>query len=79
MSETKLNEEQQKVISLLERGKNVFVSGSGGTGKTYLIKYFVKHYKNIKNVGLTSTTGISAGTIGGNTINIFLGNPSIIT
>lgn len=73
MSETKLNEEQKKVISLLKSGKNVFVSGSGGTGKTYLIKYFVEHYKNVKNIGLTSTTGISAGTIGGTTINSFLG------
>ena len=73
MPEAKLNEEQKKVISLLESRKNVFVSGSGGTGKTYLIKYFVEHYKNVKNIGLTSTTGISAGTIGGTTINSFLG------
>ena len=41
--------------------------------KQYLIKYFVEHYKNVKNIGLTSTTGISAGTIGGTTINSFLG------
>lgn len=38
-----LSQEQKYAFSLFEQGKNVFVSGPGGTGKTKLIEYFVQH------------------------------------
>ena len=38
-----LSQEQKYAFSLFEQGKNVFVSGPGGTGKTKLIEYFSCH------------------------------------
>ena len=60
-----LNKEQQDALSYILQGDNVFVTGGGGTGKTVLINYFVKHYNN-KNIAVTSTTGTSAILIKGN-------------
>ncbi len=54
---------------------NVFLTGQAGTGKTTLIKEYVKYCrKNKIKVALTSSTGMSAIEIGGTTINRFIGN-----
>ena len=37
-----LDEKQQNVINYCKKGKNVFVTGPGGTGKSFLIKEFKK-------------------------------------
>lgn len=71
-----LTEEQQRVYDLIESGRNVFVTGCGGSGKTFLIRYYVKNTSNKKknnSIGVTSTTGVSAVLIGGVTIHSFLG------
>jgi ATP-dependent DNA helicase PIF1 len=51
-------------------GRNIYISGVGGTGKSYFIKYLFEKYK--KGV-LTSTTGISAFNIGGRTLHSWAG------
>ena len=52
-------------------GKSLFITGGGGVGKSYLIKKF---YENNKfGTFMTSTTGISALDIGGQTLYSFLG------
>ena len=55
--------------------KNIFITGGAGVGKSYVIQEFVKYIKsnNNKNIGVTSTTGISSILIGGNTLHSFLG------
>ncbi|CAM6122355.1 unnamed protein product [Calypogeia fissa] len=40
-----LSPEQQKVVELFEEGKNVFFTGAGGTGKSFLLKYIISALK----------------------------------
>ena len=54
-------------------GKNIFLTGSAGSGKTYLINLFVKKFKNIFKIAVTSTTGTSALLINGTTLHSYLG------
>ena len=38
-----LSNEQKYAFELFKKGKNVFITGPGGTGKTRLIEYFIEH------------------------------------
>ena len=67
-----LNEKQQQALEYILQGKNIFITGGGGTGKTEFIKYYIKHYKS-KTTAVTSTTGTSAILIGGTTMYSYLG------
>lgn len=67
------NPEQKYVLRLIEEGKNIFLNSPAGTGKSTLIKYFCIQNQTKYNIGLTSTTGISALSIGGSTLHSFLG------
>lgn len=61
-----LSVEQKVAIALALEGKNVFVTGGGGTGKSHLIAAL----KTLKHrLLLTATTGIAAVNIGGRTIH----------
>jgi ATP-dependent DNA helicase PIF1 len=68
-----LSEKQKYAYNCILEGKNILLTGPAGCGKTSCIKLFYSKYKNIKNIGMTSTTGISAILIGGSTIHSFLG------
>lgn len=61
--------------AIIIKKKNCFITGSGGTGKTYLIKQIKIDLETIyyKRCDITSTTGISAALIGGTTIHSLLG------
>ena len=59
-----------KTISeAISNSKNVFISGVGGCGKTYLLKQLFQYFKEKKRCVLTSTTGISAYNLGGITVH----------
>ena len=45
----KLNVEQRQALKVLESGKNVFLTRGAGTGKSYLLKEFIKRIKH-KNI-----------------------------
>ena len=62
---------QDDGLALLESGKNVFLTGRAGTGKSFLINLFKE--TTSKNVKITATTGIAALNIKGCTINSALG------
>ena len=64
----KRNEDFWRVKEALAQGKNVFITGGAGTGKSFMIKRLLKHYKGL-NGCVTSTTGISALNIDGVTIH----------
>lgn len=66
----KLNTEQKKAIKMVLEGKNVFISGPAGTGKSYIVEYLKR--KMGANIEITSTTGISAINIDGKTIHSYL-------
>ena len=67
-----LDEEQEKIFNKIKEGKNVVIMGSGGTGKSFLIKEVRRRLKN-KNVGITAMTGIAAININGETIHHYAG------
>jgi len=69
---TILNKGQRNAYNYMIKGFNLFLTGSGGVGKSTLIKYFV-HKNKHKRIGVTSTTGVSAVAIGGSTIHSYLG------
>lgn len=55
-----LSQEQQTAFHDFKRGDNLFISGSGGTGKSELIRYFVQYMNEKKRkFQVTSTTGCS--------------------
>ena len=71
-----LNSKQQEVVDKCKAGKNVFITGGAGVGKSFLIEYISKNKESLfpgKVVGITSTTGISALLINGTTIHSYLG------
>ena len=65
---------QEKALQLLKSGKNIFLTGSAGTGKTYVLNQFIQHLNNAKiGVAITASTGIAATHIKGSTIHSWAG------
>ena len=65
---------QEKALAFLKSGRNIFLTGSAGTGKTYVINQFVKHLRDAKiEVAITASTGIAATHIQGVTIHSWVG------
>lgn len=68
-----LNEEQLLCYNQVKENKNLLITGSGGTGKSTVLKSIIKYLnRKNKNIGVTSSTGISATLINGTTIHSFL-------
>ncbi len=65
---------QSKALKILKSGVNIFLTGSAGTGKTFLLNKFVLDLKknNIK-VAVTASTGIAATHLRGRTIHSWSG------
>ena len=63
----------QKLVTALNEGRNIFLTGAGGTGKSYIIKQLLQKYP--RNFVVTSSTGISAYALyeGASTIHSFSG------
>lgn len=70
---SELNEEQLLCYNLAKTGKNLFITGAGGSGKSTVLKKIIKYNqrKNI-NIGITASTGIAASLIGGTTLHSYL-------
>ena len=68
MNNYKLNKAQRKAIKYFEKGYNIFITGPGGTGKSFCIKYIRENYPD-KNIAVTATTGISAVLLEGQTLH----------
>ncbi len=63
--------ELEKVLEILEND-NVFLTGGGGVGKSYLTNKIIKKYRsNSRQVVVLGSTGISAVHVGGQTIHSF--------
>lgn len=66
--------QQDKALALLKSGKNVFLTGSAGTGKTYVLNQYISYLKARKiPVAVTASTGIAATHMNGMTIHSWAG------
>lgn len=69
-----LSPAQQRVVDAVVAGRNVFFTGSAGTGKSFTMQHIIKVLKKMKkNVYITASTGIAATHIGGVTLHSFGG------
>jgi len=65
---------QHEALNILKSGHNVFLTGSAGSGKTFLLNEFVDYLKSKKILaGVTASTGIAATHINGRTIHSWCG------
>lgn len=70
-----LSDEQRAVLDMVKRGKNVFFTGSAGTGKSVLLREIIKHCRTGRwgRLAITASTGIASVNIGGSTIHSWAG------
>lgn len=65
---------QDEAIILMQRGRNILLTGAAGSGKTYLLEKFTQWARtNGKKVAVTATTGLAATNINGTTIHNWSG------
>ncbi|MBI4155719.1 MAG: AAA family ATPase [Candidatus Zambryskibacteria bacterium] len=65
---------QPEALDILKMGKNVFLSGPAGSGKTHVLNEYVKYLKShAVDVAVTASTGIAATHLGGQTIHSWSG------
>ena len=66
--------QQDTALKRLKSKKNVFITGSAGAGKTYVLNKYIKYLKKKgTKVAITASTGIAATHIGGVTIHSWSG------
>lgn len=72
-STTKFSGEQQHALhSIVDEGKNVYVFGNAGTGKSLILQAAVLRLRRLgKRVAVTASTGIAGVAIGGSTLHAF--------
>jgi nucleoside-triphosphatase THEP1 len=62
--------DQQLALSILKSGRNVFLTGQAGSGKTFVINKYIQWLRSCGvQVAITASTGIAATHIGGVTIH----------
>jgi len=65
---------QATALKILKAGQNVFLTGSAGAGKTYLLNQYIAYLREHGiTVAVTASTGIAATHIGGQTIHSWCG------
>jgi len=65
---------QQEAIDVMLSGKNVFLTGEPGAGKTYTLNQFIEQAQELgKRIAITASTGIAASHLGGTTIHSWSG------
>lgn len=65
---------QEKALAILKSGKNVFLTGSAGTGKTWLLRQYIQFLREREiSVAVTASTGIAATHMSGQTIHSWSG------
>ena len=72
------DDDSRRAFSVLDAGKNLFLTGKAGTGKTSFLEEYRKRNENNsngKNVVVLAPTGIAAENASGKTIHSFLNIP----
>ena len=66
--------DQKTALDILKLGRNVYLTGAAGSGKTYLLNQYIKYLKDKgAEVGVTASTGIAATHMNGVTIHSWSG------
>lgn len=66
--------EQSLALDILKSGKNVFLTGSAGTGKSYTLGKYIEYLRNKKiRYAVTASTGIAASHLDGMTVHSWAG------
>ena len=66
--------EQTTALNILKSGISVFITGSAGTGKTYLLNQYIRYLKERSVIpAIVAPTGIAASHLKGQTIHSFFG------
>uniref|UniRef100_A0A6B2KZ88 ATP-dependent DNA helicase n=1 Tax=Arcella intermedia TaxID=1963864 RepID=A0A6B2KZ88_9EUKA len=67
-------------MNIVKQGQNVFFTGCAGTGKSFLLKKIIQHFKTVvfpndwkDRLAVTASTGIAAINIGGQTLHSWAG------
>lgn len=65
---------QKEALDILKMGKNVFLTGEAGSGKTYVLNKYINYLKQFNvDVAITASTGIAATHLGGVTVHSWSG------
>jgi ATP-dependent DNA helicase PIF1 len=72
MSISLLSPRQKEAVYAIEDGDNIFITGSAGTGKSFLLQYLKRNYLS-SGLHVTASTGIAAINVGGQTIHSWSG------
>jgi ATP-dependent DNA helicase PIF1 len=65
---------QKEALEILKSGSNIYLTGSAGSGKTYLLDMYITFCRwRGKNVAVTASTGVAATHLSGQTINSWAG------
>ena len=65
---------QKEALDILKTGRNVFLTGAAGSGKTHVLREYIAYLKDLDaNIGITASTGIAATHMGGTTIHSWSG------
>src|SRR3990167_8285778 len=65
---------QKEALDLLMMGRNIYLTGQAGSGKTYLLNLYIDFLKKRKvGVAITASTGIAATHINGSTVHSWSG------
>lgn len=72
----KFSKQQMEVLKAVASGKSVFITGSAGTGKSYVLGFIVRFLRahwGADCVYVTASTGLAACAVGGTTLHSFAG------
>ena len=64
-------DEGNRFLALAHGGRNVFLTGMAGTGKSWLLRKFIAEHAG--QVSVTAPTGVAALNVGGMTLHRFCG------
>jgi ATP-dependent exoDNAse (exonuclease V) alpha subunit len=65
---------QAEALDILKMGKNVFLTGPAGSGKTHVLNSYIQYLRShAVDVAVTASTGIAATHLGGQTIHSWSG------
>src|SRR4051812_22839523 len=64
-------DQEQAFFHLKENRRNLFITGGAGTGKSFLIRHFLK--SEVEKIPVLASTGAAAILVGGRTFHSFFG------